>query len=62
MAPEGGFEQELAEGTERKAFNLGLSSVLSVTSCWKFQVRAINVCRHYEKGTQVSGIHECEIF
>ena len=45
MAMEGGFEQEIAEVTERKAFPLGLSSVLSVTSCWKFQIRAINV-RH----------------
>ena len=43
MATEDGLEQEIAEVTEIKAFSLGLSSVLSVTSCWKFQVRAINV-------------------
>ena len=62
MATEGGNEQEIAEGTERKAFPLGLSSVLSVPSCWKFQVRAINVRRRYEMGTQNCGIHEFEIF
>ena len=47
---------------ERKALPLGLSSVLSVPSCWKFQVRAIHVRRRYEKGTQDCGIHELEIF
>ena len=62
MATEGGYEQEIAEVTERKAFPLGLSSVLSVPSCWKFQVRAITVRRRYEKGIQDCGIHEFEIF
>ena len=62
MATEGGFEQEIAEGTERKAFPLGLSSVLSVASCWKFPARAITVRRRYEKGTQDCGIHEFESF
>ena len=59
MTVEGGFEQEIAEVTERKAFPLGLSSV---PSCWKFQVRAIHVRRRYEKGTQDCGIREFEIF
>ena len=36
------FEQEIAEVTERKAFPLGLTSVFSVTSCWKFPFPAIN--------------------
>ena len=58
----GGIEQEIAEGTERKAFPLGLSSVLSVPSCWKFQVRAINVRRRYENGAQGCSLHEFEIF
>ena len=62
MSTEAGFEQEIAEVTERKAFPLGLSSVLSVPFCWKFQVQAINVRRRYEKGTQNCGIHEFEIF
>jgi len=62
MAAEGGFEQELAEVTERKAFPSGLSSVLSVASCWKFQVRAINVRRRYEKETLDCGNHEFEIY
>ena len=62
MATEGGIEQEIAEGTERKTFPLGLSSVLSVASCWKFQVRAINVRRRYGRGTQDCGSHEFEIF
>ena len=53
----GGFEQEIAEGTERKAFPSGLSSVLSVASCWKFQIRTINVRRRYGRGTQAFGIH-----
>ena len=62
MTMEGGFEQEIAEATERRAFPLGLSSVLSVTSCWKFQVRAINVRRRYLKGIQDCDIHEFESF
>ena len=62
MATEGGIEQEIAEVTERKTFPFGLSSVLSVASCWKFQVRAINVRRRYLKGIQDYGIHEFESF
>ena len=62
MTTEGGFEQEIAKVTERKAFPLVLSSVLSVASCWKFQVRAIHVRRRCEKGTQDCGIQEFEIF
>ena len=62
MATEAGFEQEIAEVTEREVFPLGLSSVLSVPSCWKFQLRVITVRRRYEKGTQDCCIHELEIF